>query len=276
MRKSSIISSICYIILIFYACFTLYPFLFSFITSIKYGEEVYSSPITYIVHNPTLKAYVSILFRKPFGHYVVNSIIISSIVSLFCFLFGTGAAYAFSRYNIPFKKWFFFSIIGVRLFPPISFIIPFFLVFSALRLLDTKTALIISNLFLNLPFYIWIAWSYFQSLPKEIEEASAIDGCSKLDTLVKIAIPIAAPGIAAATIVVFLFTWSEYLFAVVLSQTPISKPVSVGSSDFIGDVFCDWNEMAAGGLVAVIPSIIFVLLFQKYIVRGLTAGAVKG
>jgi len=129
---------------------------------------------------------------------------------------------------------------------------------------------------LNLPFYIWITWGFFKEIPWDLEEAALLDGCSRLESLVKVILPIAAPGIGAAAIVSFLFTWNEYLFALTFSQSVLSKTISVGISDFIGDIFVRWNLISAAGIITTIPAIIFIFVFQKYIVQGLSAGSVKG
>ena len=132
------------------------------------------------------------------------------------------------------------------------------------------------NFMLNLPFFIWISWGFIKEIPREFEEAGLIDGCSRLESLWKIVIPIAAPGLSAASIVTFLFTWNEYLFALTFSQTKAAKTVSVGMSDFVGDVFVRWNQISAASMISIIPALIFVFLFQRYIVQGLTAGGIKG
>lgn len=272
-KPSKVIS---YGILIIYAIFTLLPFFFVVITSVKTMSEIYTTPVTYIPRQPTLESYKDILTVTPYLSYVMNSTFISFGVLLICLLFGTLSAYGLARFSFPFRRWYLYAIIGVRLFPPISFIVPFYLIISRLGLHNTKLGLIIGNLFLQLPFYVWITWNYFNSIPTELEEAALVDGCTKIQALRKIILPLAAPGIAAASIVTFLFTWNEYLFGLILTSTPQARPVAVGIATFLGDVFVNWNQVAGGAIIAIIPSLIFVLFLQKYLIEGLTAGALKG
>lgn len=259
-----------------YLFFIFLPFFFTVLTSLKPINEVTKSPITYLFENPTLKLYYHVLFEQAYGRYVLNTLVISLAVVVLCALLGIPAAYALARYHIPFKLGILLATISIRLIPPISLIVPFFLFIRLLRAVDTLFALILVNFMLNLPFFIWISWGFFKDIPGEFEEAAVIDGCTRLQALWRVVMPIAAPGLAAAAIVSFLFTWNEYLFALTFSQTEASKTISVGISDFVGDVFVRWNMISAAGIVTIIPAIMFVFVFQKYIVAGLSAGGVKG
>ena len=216
------------------------------------------------------------MFKSSYGRYILNTLVVSLSVVVLSALFAIPAAYAMARFQFKFKKGALLSAISIRLIPPISLIVPFFLLIIFLRLVDSIFSLILVNFMLNLPFYIWISWGFFKEIPWELEEAALLDGCTRLGSLIKVIIPIAAPGLSAASIVTFLFTWNEYLFALIFTQTSVSKTISVGISDFVGDVFVRWNQISAAGIVTTIPAIIFVFVFQKYIVQGLSAGGVKG
>ncbi len=267
---------IAYFVIFVYLTFVLLPFFFTFITSIKTNKELTTTPISYLVKNPTWKPYYSVLFERAYGRYMLNTLIVSLSVVVLCTLFGVPAAYALAKYRLPFKSGMLLSTISVRLIPPISLIVPFFLFIRIINALDTLQALIMVNFLMNLPFFIWIAWGFLKDLPAELEEAAMIDGCTRLQALWKVTIPIASPGLGAAAIVSFLFTWNEYLFALTFTQSVASKTISVGISDFVGDVFVRWNMISAAGILTTIPALIFVFVFQSYIVEGLTAGSVKG
>ncbi len=265
-----------YFVIAVYLFFVLLPFFFTFITSIKTSKELTTTPVTYIVKTPTWQPYYSVLFERAYGKYLLNTLVVSLSVVALCALFGVPAAYALAKYRLPFKTGMLISTISVRLIPPISLIVPFFLLIRAINALDSLQSLIIVNFLMNLPFFIWIAWGFLKELPAELEEAALIDGCTRIEALWKVVIPIASPGLGAAAIVSFLFTWNEYLFALTFTQTAASKTISVGISDFVGDVFVRWNMISAAGILTTIPALIFVFAFQKYIVEGLTAGSVKG
>ncbi len=169
-----------------------------------------------------------------------------------------------------------YIFLASRVFPPISLIIPIFLMVGWIRLYDTVLAQVIVNTYMWLPFYIWINIGFFDTIPRELDQAAQLDGCSRMQSFLRIAFPLALPGVAASSIIAFLGTWNEFLYNLILGPTPRSKNLSVGASDFIADMFVSWNQMAAGAIIACLPAIIFVVFFQRYIVKGLTSGAVKG
>lgn len=259
-----------------YLFITLIPFFFTFITSLKPTNEITKSPVTYVFEGATIGSYLEVLFNRDYGRYLVNTLVISLVVVVMCALFGIPGAYALARFKFPFKRAIMFTTISIRLIPPISLIVPFFLLIRFLGAVDTLHSLILVNFIMNLPFFIWIAWGFFKDLPWELEEAALLDGCTRLQSLVKVSIPIAAPGLGAAAIVSYMFTWNEYLFALTFTQTAAAKTIAVGISDFVGDIFIRWNLISAAGILTIIPAIIFVFVFQRYIVHGLAAGGVKG
>jgi multiple sugar transport system permease protein len=263
-------------VLAIYFFFIFIPLFFTFLTSLKPTNEITHSPVTYLFSGASLNAYYRVIVEHPYGRYIFNTLIISLTVVFFSAIIGIPAAYALARYEFPMKGPILLGSISIRLIPPISLIVPFFLFIRMMRGIDTLWSLILVNLLLNLPFFIWISWGFFKELPWELEEAALLDGCSRLETLWRVSMPIAAPGLAASAIVTFMFTWNEYLFALTFSQSAASKTVSVGISDFVGDVFVRWNLISAAGIITTIPALIFVFVFQKYIVQGLTSGGVKG
>ncbi|RKX84989.1 MAG: carbohydrate ABC transporter permease [Spirochaetes bacterium] len=264
------------IVLFIYFLIVLFPIYWMFITGIKTPDEIYTPQPTYFPKHPTTANFVSIFTTRPYIRYTINSLTIALGATFTCIVFGTLAAYGFSRYRFKGNRSLRFLFLASRIFPPISLIVPFFIVIGWLHLYNTLLAQIIINTYMWLPFYVWINIGFFDSIPHELEQAAQIDGCSRFQTFFKIAFPLSLPGIAATSIITFLGTWNEFLYNLILAPTERAKNLSVGASDFIADMFISWNQMGAGALITCIPAIIFVIFFQKYIVQGLTAGAVKG
>jgi multiple sugar transport system permease protein len=190
-------------------------------------------------------------------------------------LFAPMLGYAFSRLTFKGRELFFYVIIGIIALPSWPILIGLFSEFSVLGLLDTKVGLILLSFTFRIPFETWFMKGYFATVPKEIEEAARIDGCTHLQTLFRVSIHVVRPGLIAVSIISFLFTWNMFTAPLVLTYTLRSKPLTVAMTEFIGQYFVHWDLMSAGTILAVIPPILIVLFFQKYIVRGLSAGAIK-
>jgi multiple sugar transport system permease protein len=263
-------------IIFIWICISLLPIYFMFITSIKTDEEVYLPYVTWIPVKPTLSAYYYALFEtKPFAKYILNTIFIATITTVSCIVLASSAAYALSRFSFKGKNTSYLAILGSRLLPPLSMIIPWFIVASYIGLIDSLWILIITNIYMNLPFDIWLLKGFFDGIPHELDDAALVDGCTHFQTFRKIILPLTAPGVGAVGVLTFLFTWNEFIFSVTLSQTPASRVVSSGVYDFISDAFIAWPQLNAAAMLATIPAMIFVVFFQSYLVRGLVAGALK-
>lgn len=253
-----------------------FPIFWVLSSSLKISDDIYQFPQTILPHHPSLESYKVIWTERAFGFAVVNSLIIALSTTLIVMTLGTLAAYGFSRLRFPFDDYIFAGILGVRLLPPIGLLVPFYKTFSTLGLLDHKFALILAYTYLNLPLVVWLMRNYFVSVPKELDEIAKIDGCTQLQAFRKVIIPCVAPGVAASSILAFLFSWNEFLIALTLTTTTQSRTVPVAAALFVGDVHVWWNHISAASFVVIIPAIIFIGLFQKYIVSGLTAGSIKG
>ena len=191
-------------------------------------------------------------------------------------VFGALAAYAFARFNIPRKRALLLVVLGTQLLPAISIIIPLFRMFKAADLLDTLWSLILAYTTFSIPFVVWIMAGYFQSIPLELEEAARIDGASRFRAFIVVALPLAAPGLAATAIFTLLNVWDEFFFALIFASTYASKTVPIALSEFIGRHSVNWGMLVTGGFIASLPPIILSLFFYRYIVSGLSAGGVKG
>jgi len=207
--------------------------------------------------------------------YVANSLIVTVSTTLIVTVISMMAAYGISLYPFRGGKLMLLFLLATRIIPPLSLLLPFYLVVSYLGLVDTVLSMIIANIYLTYPFAVLIMKAFFDNFPREIIESAIVDGCSRTGALFRIVLPVGAPGIASAGIITFLWTWNEFVYAFVFTSTPKAQPVTVGCFDAIGDVFVHWNQMCAGALVAALPGIIFVFVAQKYLIAGLTSGAVK-
>ena len=252
----------------------LFPPVVLFVTSIKTDIDALSFPPKWIF-DPTLKNYVDILNTSPLVDYALNSLIVASLNTLLCLIVGSMAAYGLARFKFRGADNIAFWILSIRMMPPVAAIIPIYILMKNLGLLDTPWCLVITYLTFNLPFVVWMMKGFFEEIPREIEESALIDGCSDFSVFFRIALPLVAPGLAATAIMVFIFSWNEFLFALILTGTK-AVTLPVGIIGYMKETGINWGYMTAGGILALIPVIVFMVLVQKHLVKGLTLGALKG
>jgi ABC-type glycerol-3-phosphate transport system permease component len=265
------------VVLVILAC-TLVPVFWIINNSFKTRGEIISSKPVWLPKNPTLKNYNKLFFPKPGDlsgwNGIRNSIIVAGSSTLLSLLFGSIAAYALSRFDFKGKDNIAFWALSTRMFPPVATVVPIFRIFSYLRIIDTHIALTIAYLVFNLPFAMWMMRGFFNDIPREIDECSMVDGCGRIGALWRVVMPLALPGLATTAIFCFLFSWNEFLFALVLTRVKVQTyPVLV--TTFLGVKGLQWESMSAYGTAGTIPIIILALVAQKYFVRGLTYGALK-
>ncbi|MCD6575104.1 carbohydrate ABC transporter permease [Candidatus Aerophobetes bacterium] len=255
--------------------FALFPIAWTISTSFKTFKEYYTFPPVWIPHYPTLNNYKYILFTWTSGlKYLLNSTVIASLNTVLVLLISVPAAYGIARFRIGYENLSFW-ILSQRMLPPIAVVIPYFLLFKKLGLIDTYLSLIIVYLPFNIGFAVWLLIGFFEDFPRDVEEAAMIDGCSRLDAIVKVVIPIIAPGIVVCAIFCFIFCWNEFMFALILTRQT-AKTVTAQLAAFQSPTKIMWGEMSALVVFAIIPVFILALLVQRYLVRGLALGAVKG
>ena len=252
----------------------LFPPVVLFVTSIKTDIDALSFPPKWIF-DPTLKNYVDILNTSPLVDYALNSLIVASLNTLLCLIVGSMAAYGLARFKFRGADNIAFWILSIRMMPPVAAIIPIYILMKNLRLLDTPWCLVITYLTFNLPFVVWMMKGFFEEIPREIEESALIDGCSDFSVFFRIALPLVAPGLAATAIMVFIFSWNEFLFALILTGTK-AVTLPVGIIGYMKETGINWGYMTAGGILALVPVVGFMILVQKHLVKGLTLGALKG
>jgi multiple sugar transport system permease protein len=251
----------------------LFPPVVMLLTSIKTEVDALSFPPTWLFL-PTLQNYVEIFKTSPLVGYAINSLIVASLNTAACIVLGSMAAYSLARFKFRGSDNVAFWILSIRMMPPVAAIIPIYAIMKHLRILDTPWALVITYLTFNLPFVVWMLKGFFEDIPREIEESALIDGCSEFGVFRKIALPLAAPGLAATAILAFIFSWNEFLFALILTGTK-AVTLPVGIIGFMKETGINWGYMTAGGVLALVPVVLFTILVQKHLVKGLTLGAFK-
>jgi multiple sugar transport system permease protein len=258
--------------------YTALPLLWMLSTSFKKRIDIVSSPVVWIPSSPTFQSYRSLFLEHPFLQYLLNSFLVAASVTFLSMAFGTLAGYALARTVFPrgVKRGLGFWILSQRMVPPVVMIIPLYLMFDHVNLLNTRTALVIGYTEFNLPFVIWMTRSYFSDLPRELEESALVDGDSKWGAFWKIALPLAKPGLIATAMFCFLLAWNELLFALIFTDTIQSNTLPIGIASLITQLEVDWSQICAAGSVASLPIIVLAFIVQKHIIRGLTFGAVKG
>lgn len=261
-----------YIFIGFNLIWTLFPIYWTLLTSLKTQQQMNTMPPLFFF-TPTLANYIKLLSGDSILTFR-NSLIVSIGAVLVGLLVGFPAAYSLARVNFRARGQVNFYILSMRIAPVFAFLIPYYLTFRFLDLLDSFLSMIIVYSTITLPFSIWMMQSVIIDLPVEIEEAALVDGCTPNQVIWRIVAPLMAPSVAATAILAFVFCWNEFFFALILTGEH-TKTVPVFLSSLIGLMGVDWVKMSAGGMLAIIPTIILALLAQKYLVRGLTLGAIK-
>ncbi len=251
----------------------LFPIVWAIMSALKSGGQAQAIPPVWIF-KPKLTNYVSAFVKRDFGRLLVNSVIVSLSSTTMSVLLGSLAGYGLARYPIKGNNAISMWILSIRMFPPIAAIIPFFLLYKNLGLIDTRIGLIIAYTGFNLPFAVWIMRGFFDEVPRELDEAALIDGASPLKAFTRVVLPLAAPGLVATAIFAMIFSWNEFMFALILSRSR-SQTMPVGVMGFITHRGVIWGEIMAAASVIMLPMVAFTLIAQKYLVRGLTFGAVK-
>jgi ABC-type glycerol-3-phosphate transport system permease component len=252
-----------------------FPILWSFLNSFKTEKDILAFPPK-LIFAPTLEAYRDVLFGSAsILPNLWSSLVISAGTTIVTMALAIPAAYALARLRVPGHRFAGFYILASQMLPPVGIIIPYFLILRNIGWLDTYQGIILIYLSFSLPFAIWLLVSYFEDIPFEMEEAAALDGASRLETLWRVIIPQVQGGIAVTVVFVFLNAWNEFLFAVVLSGNTV-RPVTIAMFNFVSVEQTLWAKLAAVSVLAMLPVIVLGIVAQKHIVKGLTVGAVKG
>jgi multiple sugar transport system permease protein len=267
-----------YVLLIIVTLATLAPIYWMITISFKREVDQFAAPPRWFGFTPTLEHYADAFVTRSFGQYLFNSLLVAVCSTACAIMLGTLAAYSLARFRMPanldrkLALW----ILSTRMFPAIVTAVPLFLIMRDLSLVNTRLSLIIVYTAFNLPFVVWMMRGFFAEVPRDLEEAAMVDGDSRLGALWRVVLPLVAPGLAATAVFCLIVSWNEFLFALVLTQTDEAMTLPVGIAGRVTQYGIKWGVMSAAAVVAMVPILAFALSVQKYLVRGLSLGAVKG
>jgi len=255
---------------------TAIPFYWMFATSLKHDKEIYGYEATLIPENPTLAGYVTILRDSPYMLFLRNSTVVAVSSTLLSIIIASLGAYSIARLNFPGRALLARLLVCTYLVPGSLLFIPLFAIMSALRLTDTLSGLTITYLGADVPFCTWLLMGYFRSVPVELEEAALVDGCNRVTALIRVVLPVSLPAVVVVTFFSFTRSWNEFLYAYVFTSTNKARTITTGLVNFMSaDVFY-WGPLMASTILSALPPVIMFLLLQRWVVKGLTLGAVKG
>ncbi len=255
---------------------TIGPIYWAISTSFKPASQLFTIPPTYIPNPPALDNFVEAVTGHGLLSYLRNSIIVVSISTPLSVGVAALTAYGFARYQFRGQQILLFILLAIRMLPGFVITLPMFLIFRNLRLVDNLLGLVIAYTVFNLPFNTWLLQGFFADISKEMEDAALVDGCSPIQVFWKIMLPIAAPGLVAAAIFSLLLGWNEFVFALILTYTLKSQTLPIAIAGLVTTREIYFGALAAAGVIALLPVLIFAIYIQRYLVQGLTAGAVKG
>ena len=274
--RSALNLALFYVFLFLFVLVSMFPLIWIFKMSIITKSELYASPPTILPANATGGEYTQIFSDPAFQKALVNSTIIASTTTVICLFFGSIAAYSIARLRFRFKNPVMTLILALSFFPQVAIIAPLFIQFTAVGLIDTYGSVIIADTVFALPLTVWLLVAFFRELPVDLEDAARVDGATTMQAFRKVIVPLAAPGVFTTAILTFIFAWNEFLFANTFLFDENTQPVTVVIPNFATVYTTDYGAQAAAAVVVTVPLVIMVLIFQRRIVSGLTAGAVKG
>lgn len=249
----------------------IFPFLWMLLASFKSQNDIMSNT-SLLTFTPTLQHYSDVFNQYSFFKFMGNSLLVAVASTFLSLVLGLPAAYAIARYNLP---KFGLLLLTARIVPGITFLIPWFILFKQVNLVGSYQALILSHMMVGLPFVTWIMISFFEGLPRELEEAALVDGVTPIGSFFRIALPLSMPGIITGSILSFIFSWNNFMFSLVLANQD-TRTLPVAIFGFISYASIDWGGLMAAAVIITLPVLVITLFVQRYVVSGLTAGAVKG
>jgi len=273
-KRKTARKTLVYIGVIIAVTLSIFPIFYLVLTSFKPPQMTFSIPPVWIF-KPTLQNYQEVIEGGDFVKYLFNSLTVGVSTVLISMVLGIFAAFGFARFKFRSNFMMRMSALIPQSLPPIIILLPIFVLFFSLKLVDTKLALVIPYLTFTMPLSMWMMIGFFEEVPVELEEAAMIDGCSRLRAMLTIELPIAVPGLAATAVISFIYCWNEFLYAVILTgRNARTLPVMITS--FMTHKAILWGRIAASGSLVLLPVLVFALIFQRYLIRGLAFGSVKG
>lgn len=270
--RKKMINHLMRIVIIIICILCVFPLFWMLMISLKTGTQTLDPSIW--IFKPTFENYKEAILNRNVLDYMRNSLIVVFFTTIISIFVGGLAAYGFARFNFKKREDMAFWVLSLRMLPPMATVIPFFVMARMLQILDTHVVLIICYMLFNIPFTIWMMRGFFEEIPQAIEEAAFIDGCSRFQVFVKILLPLSAPGLIATAIFCIINSWNEFVFALFLtSSDAITLPTTV--TLFLSISGVAWGEMSAVGVITILPVLVFAMIVQKYMIRGLSFGGVK-
>jgi multiple sugar transport system permease protein len=254
----------------------IFPIAWMLLVSVKTEPETFAYPMTWLPQAPTFRNYSNVWLLKNFARYFLNSSVVAAVTTLLSMAVAAPAAYGFSRFKYPFSRTMQSFFLTTQMVPGILLVIPYFVMMRAAGLINSYPSLFLIYTALALPFCTWMLIGFFHGIPKEIDQAALVDGCGKFGVFFRVVLPLAAPGLAATALFAFLVAWKEYLFALALTSEESMYVLTLGIGNLFAEVRVAWNEVMAAAMIATVPALIFYSFLERHMVRGLTAGAIKG
>ena len=265
-----------WISILLFAVFSIYPMLYVLGVSLRGDNAFQSQSLEIITSSSTVKNFIDLFTQTDFLIWLRNSLLVASVTTFLGVAFASTSAYALSRFQFRGRNMMLFSLLATQMFPPTMLILPFYIILSKLRLIDNFFGLFLIYSSTALPFCVWQMKAYYDTIPKELEEAAVLDGCSRWLTFYKIILPVSAPALVITALFSFMASWSEYVIAAVVLQDPQMYTLPLGLRSFQASLATQWGLYAAGALIVSIPVLVLFISISRYLVSGLTMGSVKG
>jgi len=275
-RTNLMFDGVSYLIVGLVTLFAFFPLAWTLLTSFKLERDIVTETIQYLPSELTFDNYITLWRRSGFPRLMANSAVVTILSVAICMLFGSLAAYSISRYRFWGRGLLLIFYLVIRMFPFVLLLVPIFVMLRSINLLDSRTGLALAYTAFLLPVAVWMLKGFFDAIPPELEDASRVDGSTRLGALVRIVLPLAAPGMIATAVFVAIAAWNEFLFALLLTSSQGSRTWPVGLQLMVGEFQLPWGLLSAGGIISIVPIIIFFAFVQRSLVRGLTAGGLKG
>lgn len=264
-----------YVAVFLIVVFALAPYLWTFISSITPENDLYRTDFRFLPEKPTMENYVRLFTKVDFAENILDSLVVAVFTAMVGLAITVPASYSFSRFGFRGRNFLLMQFLVINMFPIMLLIVPLFIIMRNLKLMDTPFALIIAYSTFTIPFSVWMMTSFFNAIPKELDDAGKIDGCSQLGVLFRVILPIALPGILSTGIYIFITAWNEFIYAAILTNRQV-RTIPVALQNMIGEYQIEWGLLTAGGVVSALPVIVLFFFIQRQLIHGMTSGAVKG
>jgi len=265
-----------YIVVMLLLGFVVSPFVWMAAISFKPEAEIFARDLTLFPKAATLENYRFVFSFSPYPRYFFNSVVVAVVSTILSLSVSTLCAYSFSRFRYRGRSSLAFLVLATQMFPLVTGIIPLYLVFSKLGIINTYWALFVAYVAFTIPFCTWMLKGFFDTIPKELEEAGIMDGCSRLGVLVRVVLPLSTPALVATGVFCFILSWNEFLYATILTTSDDVRTLPAALGLMMGQGYTQWGALNAAGMMTTLPVIVAFIYFQKFFVQGLTAGAMKG